>query len=67
MIELIISSGLVILGWFGHEISDGLDRRAARKEREHQALMLLCEKADDCEPLKHKYGRITTELENRES
>lgn len=53
MIETLITSGLVILGWFGHEISDYWDRNAEEEQKQVDAAVMLCEQKNDCESLKY--------------
>lgn len=53
MIDTIITSGLIILGWFGREASDYWDRRAEAEQKQLDAAVMLCEDKGECEILKH--------------
>jgi len=52
MIDTIITSSLIILGWFGRELSDYWDRNAEDEQKKLDAAIMLCKDKNDCELLK---------------
>lgn len=57
MIDTIITSGLIILGWFGREASDYWDRQAEERHKKLDAAVMLCREKNDCRALKVYLGQ----------